>query len=126
MQVADPIIHHGDVRRMLLTAKAFAEGGRAMMYDSALLADGMLEGTKEEQDAVDDELGVYTPILKGFLTEVRVGTILGSNMFRLDLRRPRTACRCSEATVSSRIGAWSRFTVMLVSVPCMRAQQVGD
>ena len=31
----DAIIHHPDVRRMLLTAKAFAEGGRAMIYDAS-------------------------------------------------------------------------------------------
>jgi alkylation response protein AidB-like acyl-CoA dehydrogenase len=31
-QVADALIHHADVRRMLLTQKAIAEGGRAMIY----------------------------------------------------------------------------------------------
>ncbi|MFX4682004.1 acyl-CoA dehydrogenase, partial [Acinetobacter baumannii] len=34
-QVADALIHHGDVRRMLLTQKAVAEGGRAMVYFAA-------------------------------------------------------------------------------------------
>jgi alkylation response protein AidB-like acyl-CoA dehydrogenase len=29
-KAADPIIVHPDVRKMLLTAKAYAEGGRAM------------------------------------------------------------------------------------------------
>jgi hypothetical protein len=36
---ADPIIVHPDVRKMLLTQKAFAEGGRAMIYSSALMND---------------------------------------------------------------------------------------
>ena len=34
-KVADPLIVHGDVRRMLLTQKAIAEGGRAMLYAPA-------------------------------------------------------------------------------------------
>lgn len=69
-KVADPIIVHGDVRRMLLTQKAFAEGGRAMIYYSAKLADHMMYGeTEAEKAAADDQLGFMTPILKAFLTE---------------------------------------------------------
>lgn len=37
--VADPIIVHPDIRRMLLTQKAVAEGGRSMIYSCVLLAD---------------------------------------------------------------------------------------
>ncbi len=73
-KVADAIIHHADVRRMLLTQKAIAEGGRAMIYYAAMLADrmtdGILKGDQEEYDHWDDKLGLYTPILKGFLTEL--------------------------------------------------------
>ncbi|ONF44511.1 acyl-CoA dehydrogenase [Marinobacter lutaoensis] len=73
-QVADAIIHHADVRRMLLTQKAIAEGGRAMLYYAARLADHMVEGhTQGDADKVakyDDKLGFLTPILKGFLTEL--------------------------------------------------------
>ncbi len=73
-QVADAIIHHADVRRMLLTQKAIAEGGRAMLYYAAKLADRMVEGhTQGDADKVaryDDKLGFLTPILKGFLTEL--------------------------------------------------------
>lgn len=36
---ADPIIVHPDIRKMLLTQKAIAEGGRAMLYSSALMND---------------------------------------------------------------------------------------
>lgn len=69
-QVADSIIVHPDVRRMLLTQKAFAEGGRAMIYYAAKLADKMMLAESEaEQKAADDLLGFHTPILKAFLTE---------------------------------------------------------
>lgn len=69
-KVADPLIVHPDVRRMLLTQKAFAEGGRAMLYDAAKIADRMLAAdTDEIREKIDDELGMLTPILKGFLTE---------------------------------------------------------
>ena len=72
-KIADSIIHHGDVRRMLLTQKAIAEGGRAMLYFTAQYADqmiaGILEGDKKKQEYWDGQLGFLTPILKGFLTE---------------------------------------------------------
>ena len=73
-QVADSLIHHADVRRMLLTQKAIAEGGRAMLYYAARLADHMVEahtvGDDEKAEKYDDKLGFLTPILKGFLTEL--------------------------------------------------------
>jgi len=73
-KVADAIIHHADVRRMLLTQKAIAEGGRAMIYHAAQIADNMndalLRGDTAEFEQQDDHLGFYTPILKGFLTEM--------------------------------------------------------
>src|SRR5690554_262950 len=73
-QVADAIIHHADVRRMLLTQKAVAEGGRAMLYYAAQIADhlvcGYLENDEKKAEQADDRLGFLTPILKGFLTEM--------------------------------------------------------
>ncbi|MCP5208201.1 MAG: acyl-CoA dehydrogenase C-terminal domain-containing protein [Hahellaceae bacterium] len=69
-KVADPIIVHPDVRRMLLTQKAFAEGGRALIYYTALLADHLVHGkTEAEKAQADDTLGFITPIVKAFLTE---------------------------------------------------------
>jgi hypothetical protein len=69
-QVADPIIVHPDVRRMLLTQKAFAEGGRAMLYYAANIADYYVDGASDEiKELADDDLGFLTPILKAFLTE---------------------------------------------------------
>ncbi|MGB1221434.1 MAG: acyl-CoA dehydrogenase family protein, partial [Alcanivoracaceae bacterium] len=67
-EVADAIIHHGDVRRMLLTQKAVAEGGRAMLYFAAQYADkmisGILEDDQKKYEYWDSELGFLTPILK--------------------------------------------------------------
>jgi butyryl-CoA dehydrogenase len=67
---ADPIIVHPDVRRMLLTAKAYAEGGRAFSSYVALLIDKELNHPDEDvrKDAAD-QVALLTPIVKGFLTE---------------------------------------------------------
>ena len=73
-QTADALLHHGDVRRMLLTQKAVAEGGRALVYLAAQYADRMIEGIlagdSAKQAHWDDKLGFLTPILKGCLTEL--------------------------------------------------------
>jgi alkylation response protein AidB-like acyl-CoA dehydrogenase len=73
-KVADSLIVHPDVRRMLLTQKAIAEGGRAMVYHAARLADLMMteagKGNKAGYELYDDKLGFLTPILKAFLTEL--------------------------------------------------------
>ena len=75
-KVADAIINHADVRRMLLTQKAFAEGGRSMIYHAARYADKMAQGVANGDDAEfekwDDKLGFYTPVIKGFLTELGI------------------------------------------------------
>lgn len=70
-KVADPIIVHPDVRRMLMTQKAFSEGGRAMIYYVSKLVD-TIETSKDEKERkrADYRLGFITPILKAFLTEV--------------------------------------------------------
>nr|MBV6629924.1 acyl-CoA dehydrogenase C-terminal domain-containing protein [Oceanococcus sp. HetDA_MAG_MS8] len=67
---ADALIYHADVRRMLLTQKAIAEGGRAMLYFAAKYADKMVSGDEEAWKIFDDKLGFLTPIIKGFLTEL--------------------------------------------------------
>jgi alkylation response protein AidB-like acyl-CoA dehydrogenase len=67
---ADPIIVHPDVRKMLLTARAYAEGGRAVATYTALLIDQELNGADEaaRQDAAD-QVALLTPIVKAFLTD---------------------------------------------------------
>ena len=67
---ADPIIVHPDVRKMLLTARAYAEGGRALAIHTALLIDLELSSPDEQvrKDAAD-EVALLTPIIKAFLTD---------------------------------------------------------
>ena len=67
---ADPIIVHPDVRRMLLTAKAYAEGGRALSVYSTLLLDKEHNHPDEKVRKDSGEiLALLTPIIKGFITE---------------------------------------------------------
>ncbi len=66
---ADPIIVHADVRRMLLTQKAFVEGGRAFIYYLSQLGDVVDVGDEERAQAADDLMALLTPIAKAFLTE---------------------------------------------------------
>ncbi len=69
-QPADPIIVHPDVRRMLLTAKAYAEGGRAMMIATSALVDEELNHPDEAvRKANAAQVALLTPILKAFLTD---------------------------------------------------------
>lgn len=67
---ADPIIVHPDVRRMLLTQRAFAEGGRAFSYWIALQIDRELSHADESarKDAAD-LVALLTPIAKAFLSD---------------------------------------------------------
>ena len=70
---ADAIIEHPDVRRMLLTQRAIAEGGRAMVTYASQFADVYRAGkTEEAKKAAEARLGFCTPILKGFITELGV------------------------------------------------------
>ncbi|HMZ02108.1 MAG TPA: acyl-CoA dehydrogenase C-terminal domain-containing protein, partial [Burkholderiaceae bacterium] len=67
---ADPIIVHPDVRKMLLTARAFAEGGRALACYTVLQLDKELSHPDEDVRAeASDELALLTPIIKAFLTD---------------------------------------------------------
>ncbi len=67
---ADPIIVHPDVRRMLLTARAYAEGGRAFAYWVALMADTQLSHPDDEQRKFGaDMMSLMTPIVKAFMTD---------------------------------------------------------
>ncbi|MFP4138822.1 MAG: acyl-CoA dehydrogenase C-terminal domain-containing protein [Halomonas sp.] len=67
---ADPIIVHPDVRRMLLTQKAFAEGGRMLVLYTAQMIDIVEHGQDAAEKArAETLLGLLTPIVKAFLTE---------------------------------------------------------
>jgi alkylation response protein AidB-like acyl-CoA dehydrogenase len=67
---ADPIIVHPDVRRMLLTGKAYTEGGRALSCWIALLTD-RAHGHPDaaERQAADDLVALLTPVVKAFFTD---------------------------------------------------------
>ena len=67
---ADPIIVHPDVRRMLLTMKAFNEGNRALAYFTAQLLDiEHLSDNAEEREQAANLLAFVTPICKAFMTD---------------------------------------------------------
>ena len=66
---ADAIIVHPDVRRMLLTQKAFSEGNRAMMYWINQLVDNEVYGDEAMSADAEALLDFLTPIAKAFATE---------------------------------------------------------
>ncbi len=69
-KAADPIIVHPDVRKMLLTARAYVEGGRALAYFAALQIDRELHHPDAEvRKEAADLLALLTPITKAFLTD---------------------------------------------------------
>jgi acyl-CoA dehydrogenase len=67
---ADPILVHPDVRRVLMSIRAFNEAARAFVLWTALSGDV----AKKSEDAADrqaaeDAMGLLTPVLKGVLTD---------------------------------------------------------
>ncbi|WP_250518041.1 acyl-CoA dehydrogenase C-terminal domain-containing protein [Caballeronia sp. ATUFL_M1_KS5A] len=77
-KAADPIIVHPDVRRMLLTQKAYAEAGRAFTYWAALNIDKELSHADEAVRAeAADFVALLTPVIKAFLTD---NAFEGTNM----------------------------------------------
>jgi len=67
---ADTLFAHPDVRRMLLEAKAFNEGARALILWGALQVDLSRKAqTEEERLAADDLISLLTPVIKGYLTD---------------------------------------------------------
>jgi len=70
-KAADPIIVHADVRRMLLTQKALAEGGRLLNYFCAQQVDiSHSSHSAEQRQQSETLLALLTPIAKGFLSEL--------------------------------------------------------
>jgi hypothetical protein len=67
---ADSILVHPDVRRMLLDARAFTEGARALCLWAALQADLAHHAeTAEEREHAEDLLSLLTPVIKAYLTD---------------------------------------------------------
>lgn len=67
---ADPIIVHPDIRRSLMTMRAFNEGGRALALWTAIKSDvAHRAGDDKDRQAADDYTGLMTPVVKGVLTD---------------------------------------------------------
>jgi alkylation response protein AidB-like acyl-CoA dehydrogenase len=82
-KTADPIIVHPDVRRTLMTIRAFNEAGRALVLWTALKGDvaRRSQDDKERQSA-DDFMGLLTPVVKGVLTDQGfANTVMAQQMF---------------------------------------------
>ena len=68
---ADPIIVHPDIRRMLMTARVFKDGARALACWAGL----MVDVTRKHPDAderrkAEDLLGLLTPVMKAYFTDM--------------------------------------------------------
>jgi alkylation response protein AidB-like acyl-CoA dehydrogenase len=80
---ADPIIVQPDVRRMLLTMRAFNEAARALVVWTALQSDvAHRSGDEAARQAADDYMGLLTPVIKGVLTDVGfANTVLAQQIY---------------------------------------------
>ncbi|MGN6284557.1 MAG: acyl-CoA dehydrogenase C-terminal domain-containing protein [Afipia sp.] len=68
---ADPIIVHPDVRRTLLSIRAFNEAARALVVWTSLKSDlAHRSDDPKERQAADDHMGLLTPVIKGVLTDM--------------------------------------------------------
>jgi hypothetical protein len=68
---ADPIIVHPEVRRVLMTIRAFNEAARALIMWTAIKSDVARRSDNEaERRAADDHMGLLTPVIKGVLTDL--------------------------------------------------------
>ncbi len=80
---ADPIIVHPDVRRMLLTQRAYTEGCRALAYWVSLMIDEYENHPDaDERKRIEAMVALLTPIVKAFLTDAGFEcTSLGMQVF---------------------------------------------
>ena len=69
-KAADPIIVHPDVRRILMSIRAFNEAARALVMWTALKSDiAHRSDDEKERKSADDHMGLLTPVIKGVLTD---------------------------------------------------------
>lgn len=73
---ADPIIEHPDVRRMLLTQRAFTEGSRAFAVFAAIQLDRAQRSDPEIAGAALRYVEFLTPIVKAFISDRAMETTL--------------------------------------------------
>ncbi|GAB5388359.1 MAG: acyl-CoA dehydrogenase C-terminal domain-containing protein [Alphaproteobacteria bacterium] len=76
-KAADPIIVHPDVRKNLMTAKAFNEGARALAYWTGIQIDTYSKHAdpKVRQEA-EDLVALLTPVIKGYFTDMATSTAI--------------------------------------------------
>ncbi|HWD32257.1 MAG TPA: acyl-CoA dehydrogenase C-terminal domain-containing protein [Pseudomonas sp.] len=82
-KVADPIIVHPDVRRMLLTMRALTEGGRAFAtYVGQQLDIAKYAQNTDERDLAQRQVALLTPVAKAFFTDNGLEScVLGQQVF---------------------------------------------
>lgn len=68
-QAADPIIVHGDVRRMLLTARAYNEAARALAAWVAMRLDAHRHPDAAVREEAADLVALLTPVIKAFFSD---------------------------------------------------------
>ncbi len=80
---ADPIIVHPDVRRALMTMRAFNEAARALVMWTALQSDvAHRAGDAKQRQSADDHMGLLTPVIKGVLTDQGfANTVMAQQVF---------------------------------------------
>jgi hypothetical protein len=66
---AESLLVHPDVRRMLLTMRAFTEAGRCLSTYTANLLDIAKYGKPEDQAQADQKVALLTPLVKSFCTD---------------------------------------------------------
>ncbi|MCV6614582.1 MAG: acyl-CoA dehydrogenase C-terminal domain-containing protein, partial [Cellvibrionaceae bacterium] len=81
-KAADPIIVHPDVRRMLLTMRAYTEGSRALNHYTAMWLDKSKFGEGEVQQHGEAMMALLTPVTKAFVTDKALDcTVMGQQVF---------------------------------------------
>jgi alkylation response protein AidB-like acyl-CoA dehydrogenase len=79
---ADPIIVHGDVRRMLLNMKALTEGSRALSTYISMTLDMATYGEGEFKAKGESLSALMTPLAKAFFTDLGFdNTVAGQQIF---------------------------------------------
>lgn len=69
-EAADPIVMHPAVQRLLMTQRAYVEGGRMLAYWTGLMLDcAEHDPDPAIREAMHEQLSLITPIVKAMLTE---------------------------------------------------------
>ena len=66
------IIDHADVRRMLMTIKAYSDAMRYMMYDNQMMLDFLYFGNEDQKNYGEARCGLLTPISKSWISDLSV------------------------------------------------------